>query len=235
MNRNSRLLQLVVAGVLLSQGGTTAATTYDDDTVTVPGSYWGGTSTTFDYYPEPPDEVYDYDVYDFSGDGYDSGGGDSEEPTQENTEYCEAIEGLVPPGCDLRNPPVLTVNGCGGGMFTYAVPDYLVVNGVPVFRLGAIFRDACNAHDTCYGTYLADKATCDAQLEQDMIGFARSELPSFQWYAYGAFIRMQAAAYSNALQTQPILSIANGLYGEAQLQGSCRAYAVRAAENGCLE
>lgn len=233
MNRNSRLLQLVVAGVLLSQGGTTAATTYDDDTVTVPGSYWGGTSTTFDYYPEPPDEAYDYDVYDFSGDGYDSGGGDTTDSNEVDQAVCDAIAAEAPEGCDPLHPPQFVANGCGGGMFTGLVPDYLLVNGTPVTRLGPIFADSCNRHDHCYAIYPGDKDQCDAKLGYDMVERARRLLSDLQWRYYERHVRFQAALYNTALQTQPTLTLANYFFNTAQAEGKCRNVATQLTDAGC--
>lgn len=236
MNRNSRVLQLVVAGVLLSQVGMAAATIYDDDPVVVPGSdddgrvtvvgnYFGGVSTTYDY---GPDTVEDND---YSNDGR----GGNEDSAEEKADLCRALSELAPVGCDLRSPPRLTVNGCGGGIFVNAVPDYLAIGGVPNYSLGPIFENACNKHDTCYATYLMDKVACDEKLSGNMIRDTQNQLSDIAWFFYQNAIRSQASLYSSALQTAPILSLANGLYADAQVSGKCRAYAEGADAAECFE
>lgn len=238
MNRNSRLLQLVVAGVLLGHAAGADATIYDDERVAVPGDFWGGASTSVDPYENYYGGYTDFVLNDIDYSNGGSGGSGIDGTNQadvDDTALCNAISDLVPADCDLRNPPLLTVNGCGGGMFTYAVPDYLAINGVPNFRLGPIFKKACDLHDTCYGTYLMSKDACDAQLAKDMVILAQDSLSSFQWFIWHNPISSQAVLYSSALQTAPILSIANGLYDIAQGSGACRAYSDDAEAAGCLD
>lgn len=228
----NRLLQVVIAGLLLHPAAQASATIYDDERVPVIGdrtgidygSYFGGVST--DYYYR--------DIEERSGsDGSDSSG--EESVSEDEQALCNAISALVSSECDLGNPPVQTVNGCGGGMFVYAVPDYLMINGAPVLRPGPVFQSACNKHDICYGTYLADKTACDAQLRLDMIQMTQDKFSSFQWAVYGLAVKAQANLYSTALQTAPILSVAQGLYRSAQQLGACRAYSKKAQEAGCLD
>lgn len=234
---HSRLLQLVVAGLLLGPVADATATTYDDYPIAgVPGSgFFGGSSTTYEYYGGYTDFVLnDFDYSESGGgSGGDGDGGDTT-TTPDEAALCSAISELAPIGCNLQNPPVLTTNGCGGGVFAAAVPDYLMINGVPVYQLGPIFRNACNDHDRCYGTYLMGKNACDDQLGVDMVEYARSQMSSTQWLFYRLPVRVQAMGYSNSLQTS-VLWISSGLYDTAQKNGACRSYSTQAKENGCLE
>lgn len=231
----SRLLQVVITGLLVSVTGQAQSTIYDDErvpvvgdrTVTYYGSYFGGVST--DYYYR--------DIEERSGSG---GDGIEESVVEDQREVdqqalCDAISALVSPACNLMNPPVQTVNGCGGGAYAWAVPDYLIINGAPLLRPGPIFELACNKHDICYGTYLADKGFCDNQLRADMVQEAKDSLSSFQWIAYSLYVYAQAGLYSTVLQEAPILSVAQGLYASAQQLGECRAYSKQAAAAGCLD
>ena len=228
---HSRLLQVVIAGLLLCPAQA-SATIYDDERVPVIGdrtgidygSYFGGVST--DYYYR--------DIEERSGPDGSSGSGDEEPVSEDEQALCNAISALVSAECDLKNPPVLTVNGCGGGTSANLVPDYLLVNGVPVVRLGAIFSEACNEHDRCYGTYLFDKEECDASLTLDMIDFAKARMSSVQWLFYQVHVRVQAMNYGAVLQQAPIKAIADGLFASAQAEGACRAFAKNAKEAGCL-
>lgn len=236
----NRLLQLVIAGLLLNSPADVRATIYDDEPVVVrreqltTGGFYGGASTSYGYYGSgTTTEEYNYGEPEGTGGGGSYGGEAAAE--QDNEALCNAISSLVSANCDLKNPPVLTVNGCGSGMSTYLVPDYLMANGALMVGFGPIFAEACNQHDFCYGTYLFSKDECDAILELDMIQIAKEEMSSMQWFLYRFHVRNQAIAYSAALQTPPFLSVAQGAYANAQADGECRAYSKMADEAGCLD
>lgn len=133
-------------------------------------------------------------------------------------------------GCDLRSPPPLTVNGCGaeGGA---DVPDFLI----GAVQLGPVFREACNTHDQCYGTLGADKAQCDANLQNDMIAAARESIPEPHFSFYRLNVEAQAWAYSNALRWESIEPFtSNPAFDEGQRQASCRHLSDGARQSWCL-
>ncbi len=142
-----------------------------------------------------------------------------------NTPTCSDLFGTVPNGCDIRNPPQLTTNGCTG------TPDGLIVNGLPATSLGAIFTDACNQHDACYGAFLATKSKCDTNLGEDMVAFAQERILPAQWAYYEPHVRLQAATYASFLSTD---FISMGKYEAAQIEGSCRANSQLLFYYGCI-
>lgn len=229
---HSRLLQLVVAGLLLGPVADATATTYDDYPIAgVPGSgFFGGSSTTWAYYGGYTELLLNDFDYSYGGGG---GGGGSFTDSEIINAVCAAITGAVPESCDLLNPPKFSTNGCGGGIFTNIVPDYLMVNGTLVTRLGPIFSEACNRHDYCYSTSIDGKDQCDARLGSDMVDRAKEALTPTQWGYYEQHVRFQAALYNTALQTQPSLTVANYLFSSAQADEACRKSAASAESSGC--
>lgn len=230
---HNRLLQVVIGAMLLNVAPDGRAETYDLSGVraTIPDDDWHSEGADFetgynwdfndDYY-EPPE----------SGDGYPD---DPEQVNEEKKAECDAIAAKVSSTCDLRNPPLQVANGCGSGVTTYLVPDYLTVNGMPVLRLGPIFQDACNMHDVCYGNYPGNKEACDLSLNTNMINQAKLLLTDWQWMYYGAFVKLQALGYSAGLQAPFISYISGGAFSEAQLDGACRVYAGKAKTAGCFD
>src|SRR5690606_33804701 len=179
------------------------------------GGYWGGTSTS---QPTAEEECM---LFGF--------GCESFLPT------CESVLASAPSGCDLRNPPPVTTNGCGAGPAAGIVPDLLIVNGVPAIQFGNVFTTACDDHDVCYGTFKVSKHTCDQNLESDMIQAARDRIPPLQWPIYEIHVRFQAALYRVALENMPIRLVSQQAYSAAQQQGKCRNVADAANHYGCLQ
>lgn len=102
------------------------------------------------------------------------------------------------------------------------VAGLLIPGTVPAVWLGAIFTRACNKHDVCYGSFLAPKSACDANLGEDMVNLARDRIDPAQWPYYENYVRSQAAAYAGFLSTD---FISMGKYEAAQVEGSCRTHA----------
>ena len=233
---HSRLLQVVVAAMLLNVAPDGQANTYNLDPVhaTYPDDY------------DEPTWYYDGNYDDWFSDDYDerSGSSGDDEPeapddpdvldTEKQAE-CDAIALKVSSTCDLANPPVLTTNGCGSGVSTHLVPDYLYVNGAPIMRLGPIFTGACNLHDICYGTYGSDKESCDTALHSKMISNAKLGMTDFQWGIYGPYAKLQALGYSAGLQAPFISYFSGNAFDSAQLSGACRFYSKVANNKGCLD
>ena len=231
----ARLLQVIITLTLFNLAPDGRATTYDDDRfVIVP---------PFDEPPvrEPLEEPPDHGEFtDDGGDreGSDGSGGefaDEEAHDEEDrAKECAAIVAKVDASCDLENPPLIDPNGCGSGTSENLVPDYLFVGGVAAYRLGPIFRQACNFHDVCYGTYGTDKEACDMVLHDDMIDFAQFQMTPTQWFFYRSHVGSQAYAYSAGLQAPFLRELAGAAFENAQLEGACRYYADKAEKAGCL-
>ena len=227
----SRLLQVVIAATLINVMPDGRAETYDHPTVRA--------TQPDDFYDDSGYFEYGYDNWDFNDYSEPSDSGDDEpadtETDEEKKAECDAIAAKVSGSCDLKNPPLMVTNGCGSGVTTNLVPDFLSVYGVPVLRLGPIFQDACNEHDICYGTYLTSKEACDLNLHADMVDFARRKMSDSQWMAYRTFVVAQALSYSRALQLPPVSTFADGAFQTGQLNGACRVYSAKAEKAGCLE
>ncbi|WP_199912400.1 hypothetical protein [Stenotrophomonas sp.] len=135
-------------------------------------------------------------------------------------------------GCNVYNPPVLLVNGCGavGGM---PVPDFLVspVSAGVAAGYGGIFTDACNAHDVCYGTVGKDKAACDAQLNEDMVAVGLANIPEPNKGFFMPYVQGQAWAYSKFLQWEYIQPWTSGpAFNAAQDEAWCRKWSAEYQE-----
>lgn len=226
----SRLLQVVIAATLINVMPDGRAETYDHPTVRA--------TQPDDFYDDSGYFEYGYDNWDFNDYSDPSDSGDDEpadtETDEEKKAECDAIAAKVPTGCNLTNPPLLTTNGCGGGMFANLVPDYLIVKGTPVTRLGPIFTAACNTHDRCYGTYPSDKAACDEDLRGNMIRVIYERFSPTQQFAFGNYVVAQANLYSDMLQGAA-RTIAQGFFDAGQAAGTCRALSAEAKAADCLE
>lgn len=223
----SRLLRVVVAATLISATPDGRATTYNNEIIQVTGQRL---DDGVDWYV---DDYYGYDDWELEDRSEPSDEGDRE-PAEEQQAECEAIKAKVDDRCNLSSPPLLITNGCGSEG-SELVPDYLIINLVPVTALGPIFTDACNVHDICYGTYPADKTACDAMLYTNMVSFAKSDMSDFQWTVYQFHAVSQAYLYSNALQS-PFLAGASGeAFDGAQADGACRYYSTKSREAGCTQ
>lgn len=216
----SRLLRVCITALVL---GTTSAVVkssepYVLDTIRVcaycgssstggrsSGSYFGGSATDF------TSEAYEY----------------VEMPS------CSELEAAVD-GCDIRNPPLLAVDGCGSGWTAGIVPDYLWVNGLPATSLGPIFTEACNMHDRCYGTYGRDKDQCDLQLYNDMIAYAQTSISAAQWGYYAPHVKNQAELFASSLHDGIASGASKNAYLNAQGQGLCRNAHDVAKSLGCI-
>lgn len=231
---HSRLLQVVVAAMLVNVAPDGRAETFNLDRVeaSYPEDYRDD-SWSYDW---DIDDYSVWDVNDYSDSGSGSGGdtSDTVEVDVDKKAECDAIAANVSSTCDLMNPPVLVANGCGSGVSTYLVPDYLTVNGIPVLRLGPIFMGACNLHDTCYGTYGNSKESCDMSLHSKMISNARIALTDAQWSFYGPYVKLQAFGYSAGLQAPFISYFSGNAFASAQLDGACRYFAKKAEGAGCI-
>ncbi|HYG04960.1 MAG TPA: hypothetical protein VD865_00930 [Stenotrophomonas sp.] len=127
-------------------------------------------------------------------------------------------------GCDIYSPPPLAVNGCGtaGGM---PVPDFLVSPVMPAVAvaMGTIFREACDVHDTCYGTPGANKAECDHALYRDMVELGERNTPAGLRAVFAPYLRGQAWAYSRFLQWESVSPWTSApAFNAAQDQAFCR-------------
>jgi len=130
-------------------------------------------------------------------------------------------------GCDVYSPPPLTVNGCGASAGT-PVPDFLLspVNPGVAASFGGIFAEACNRHDSCYGTAGASKAVCDEALNRDMVNMGKEKISVPLVYLFDAAIRGQAWAYSRYLQWDWVLPWnSEQHFNRAQDEGYCRKWA----------
>lgn len=228
----SRLLRAVIAAMLLNAAPDGRAETYDLQRITASPDY--GAEDDYDYFNAGYDN-WDFNDYSEPSESGDEDPVEPDAPDPEKDAECDAIAAKVPSTCDLKNPPLLVTNGCGSGFSTNVIPDYLSVYGVPVLPLGPIFQDACNAHDVCYGTYYTVKEACDLTLNTNMINQAKLTLTDRQWTFYGAYIKMQAFAYSAGLQAPFIESISGDAFKAAQADGACRVYAAKANEAGCFD
>ena len=222
----SRLLQVVVALTLfnLAQEGRTE--TYDDERFRVSETYIDepGLESPRDY------EEWSYEPSERGGsDGFESNL--AEDGVDDAT--CEELKAAVPRGCNLSDPPKLIPNGCGAGATTGIVPDFLVVNGVPIERFGNLFTSACNLHDFCYGTSAQDKDECDIALGRDMLSKARDVIPERQWAYYERHVIVQASAFSAFLRSSTGSMFSNAAYGSAQLAAVCRSIYSAAVEANC--
>lgn len=230
MERSSRLLRVLVAGLLAAGVSGKAQAVTDLDAIRVwgftqggwmingwggggGGGYWGGTSTS---QPTAEEQCMFFGM-----------GCEDFAPT------CPSLLASAPQGCNLAEPPAPTTNGCGAGPTAGIVPDYLIVNGIPAVQFGSMFTEPCNAHDECYGRFRSGKRHCDEQLELDMIESARQHIPWFQWMAFEPFVLAQASAYRRALESPPIALIARQAYDAAQVEGKCRAVADAAEAFKC--
>lgn len=224
-NGSARLLQLVVAAALLNAAPDGRANTYTVSPIRANIPDYGD---EYEY-----EDEFDYNNWEFNDYSEPSEGGD-DEPDDTQGE-CELIQAKAHATCDLENPPFLATNGCGSEGSAAVVPDYLIINMIPVYTLGPIFAEACNDHDVCYGSYPADKDACDMVLYTDMIEYARQGMTVLQWGVYRANVVMQASLFSRALQS-PFLAGASGeAFGAAQLEGSCRYHAGKAHQAGCFK
>lgn len=231
MERSSRLLRVLVAGLLAAGVSGKAQAVTDLDAIRVwgftqggwmingwggggGGGYWGGTSTS---QPTAEEQCMFFGM-----------GCEDFPPT------CPSVLASAPSGCNLRSPPVLAPDGCGSGPTAGIVPDFLIVNGTPATSLGSIFTWACNQHDRCYGRYKASKNSCDMKLEEDMINSAMAEIPAVQWPYYEPHVKLQAAAYRLALQNPPISIISRQVYDSSQEKGKCRDISKIANQFDCL-
>lgn len=221
---HSRLLQVVVAAVLVSVAPDGRAETYDLPGVSaeVPDDYWEGADFESGY-------NWEFD------DSYERSGSGSEDPEtdEEKNAACDSITSGVPATCNLRYPPELIQNGCGTGATANIVPDSLIVNGVTVARFGNLFTSACNRHDTCYGTFGTDKETCDIALGVDMLNKARDVIPTYQWAYYESHVIVQAAFYSSFLRSSFGELFSNQAFEAAQIEGLCRKLHTSAVSAGC--
>lgn len=213
---SSRALKLVVASVLGLGGGAVA-----DGAIAGTSTCTG--SGCWVYPPFLPNPGGGGGV----GGGW--GGGDgSSDPRDEyhKISWCTDAPGYAwdGHGCDLYNPPVLTVNGCGtaGGV---PVPDFLVAPGAlqgGAAAFGAMFKAACYAHDMCYGTHGNDKHQCDERLRQDMIADGQQKLGG-AFPALGVFVIGQATAYARFLQWEWIEPwTSQPAYDRSQMDAACR-------------
>lgn len=222
MQNHSRLLRVVLAGIIGFSATPSAVHANATDATTLERVVATGISSGGWSWPGWPS-------YGSTAGGSDGWwGGASSGSGGQDSNYAPACDDLLsttPSGCNVYSPPVLAVNGCTGS------PDGLIVNGLPATSLGAIFRGACNTHDECYGSYLSDKSTCDANLGEDMITFAQQEIPAAQWAYYEPHVRLQAATYAIFLSTD---FISLGKYKTAQIEGSCRAHAQLLADYACI-
>ena len=227
----SRLLQVVIAATLINVMPDGRAETYDHPTVRA--------TQPDDFYDDSGYFEYGYDNWDFNDYSDPSDSGDDEpadtETDEEKKAECDAIAAKVSGSCDLKNPPLMVTNGCGSGVTTNLVPDFLSVYGVPVLRLGPIFEGACNMHDICYGTYFSSKEACDLSLNTNMIKLARLRMTDAQWTTYGPFVKLQALGYSAGLQAPFIDGISGEAFNQAQLDGACRVYSGKAKAAGCFD
>jgi len=149
---------------------------------------------------------------------------------------CMMVINSTPPGCDLRNPPQLVVNGCGS-VGSEAIPDYIVspVLATEAVSLGGIFKPACDAHDMCYATLGMSKDACDENLRVGMIAEAQRRMSPLQYAALGPYVHAQAWAYAKGLQWSWVQARYSGpAFEQAQRDASCRVTSGSAAANGCL-
>lgn len=223
----SRLLQVVVAAMLINVAPDGRANTYDLSGVraVIPDDYyWEGADFETDY-------NWDTDVNPerSGGDGADN----ANEGTYEEDLECETIVANAPEGCDVRHPPELVRNGCGTGATATIVPDSLIVNGITVDRFGNLFTSACNRHDVCYGTAGTNKDACDFALGTDMYNKARDVIPSNQWAYYESHVIVQAGFYSAFLRSRFGKVFSDKAFQAAQVDGFCRMLNSYAVSAGC--
>ncbi len=133
--------------------------------------------------------------------------------------------------CHLGSPPPLVVNGCGAAGSIDLVPDGLI--GVPQF--GNIFTPACNAHDTCYGTYGTDKHGCDRKLRDDMVNGCKDIMDAQEEAIWMNSCVIQAEQYSSTLQNPFFEYLVSGsAFISAQDEGFCRLLTDEARTFSCL-
>lgn len=168
------------------------------------GGYFGAAST-FD------DNAYSYERDLFP---------EPEAPT------CEQLAGSAPEGCDVTRPPELATNGCGGGPTAGIVPDSLVIASGNQISMGfpGLYTDACNRHDTCYGTHPGDKRACDDALVSNMINAARDAIPPIVWQRYGAGIMDQINGYGAFFRSSIGTQVSMVFFNGAQEEDICRNY-----------
>lgn len=83
------------------------------------------------------------------------------------------------------------------------MPDYIIAPGAlqaGAASYGAVFRQACNLHDMCYGTAGADKHQCDEKLRDDMVAQAKQSMGDSAFVVFGALVIGQATAYARFLK-----------------------------------
>lgn len=225
----SRLLQVVVAAMLINVAPDGRAETYDlrGFTVTPPDDYWDEGA-----YFETDHDWYIDDIPERSGSGGD-GSDNSDEGNYEEDAECDAMVSNAPEGCDVRHPPELIRNGCGTGATASIVPDSLIVNGATVIRFGNLFTSACNRHDVCYGTAGTNKDACDIALGADMYNKAQDVIPSSQWAYYESHVIVQAGFYSAFLRSRFGKVFSNQAFQAGQVDGYCRMLNSYAVSAGC--
>lgn len=158
---------------------------------------------------------------------------DYRDPTEN---ICEQIFSSAPPGCDLRNPPQVEVNGCGS-RGSEAIPDYLISPVLPVVAVsfGGIFKPACDAHDMCYSNLGVSKDLCDEQLRIGMIDEAKRRMSPIQYATFAPFVEAQAVAYSRSLRWEWVQARFSGpAFDDAQRLSLCRNLAGGARGNLCI-
>lgn len=226
---HSRLLQVVIAAMLINVAPDGRAETYDLPRV--------GAQYPDDFWDDSAYFEADYSNWELNDYSEPSGSGnedpDSSEAKEEDQAQCDATVANAPEGCDVRHPPELVRNGCGTGATANIVPDSLIVNGTIVSRFGNLFTSACNRHDVCYGTAGTNKDACDVALGADMYRKAQDVIPSSQWAYYESHVIVQAGFYSAFLRSRFGKVFSNQAFQAAQVDGYCRMLNSYAVSAGC--
>jgi len=113
---------------------------------------------------------------------------------------------------------VKTPNGC-------SIPFEPSWKDNPVGEPGCSFKDACDAHDCCYGTCNSNKATCDNAFREDMMQICNSSCPyvACKYWAniyYWGVVALGCTHYSNNQNDACEKCCCNG-YQDCDGDGSC--------------